>query len=297
MKRISYVGTAFFLIILVMSIEFAYAQETSLNYNPNSVYPVHDDYVMYKKRVWRRMDLREKQNRPFFAQNNEITKIIIDAVKDGRLYPYKNDSLTQRMSKEEFLENLQLPDAGGGLTEEEKAMGFGQETQTDAGWGDTGGGGWGDTGADADASAAANVSNYFLPNEIWLMNIIEDEYFDRIRARKYHDIQAVELILPAELMPTGLEKTVGTFRYLDLEKLFRSMPNEAVWFNPYNIAQHRNLADAFLLRLFNARIIKVSNPEDLQLIDIYGGSPKDGLYASQLLEYKLMEYEHNLWEY
>ena len=43
------------------------AQESSNDgYNPNSVYPIHEDNIMFKKRVWRRMDLREKQNIPFF---------------------------------------------------------------------------------------------------------------------------------------------------------------------------------------------------------------------------------------
>ena len=56
------------------------------------------------------------------------------------------------------------------------------------------------------------------------------------------------------------------------------------------------MADAFDLRLFSARIIKQSNPGDRFLVDSYKGE-KAGLKASQQLEYKLMEYEHNLWEY
>ena len=56
------------------------------------------------------------------------------------------------------------------------------------------------------------------------------------------------------------------------------------------------MADAFDLRLFNARIIKQSNANDAFLVDLYKGE-KAGLRASELLEYKLMEFEHNLWEY
>lgn len=267
----------------------ALAQETASGYNENSVRPVHKDYMMYKRRVWRRMDLREKQNKPFFAYNNEVTRILIDAVKDGRLYAYKNDSLKERMSKEEFLENLLTPDSEIGLTEDEQAMGFGEET--DNGWG-TQDDAWGET------EDQQQMVNYFFPNEVSLMNIVEDVFFDRIRSRQYYDIQAIELVLPADKIPTGLERKVATFKYIDVERLFRSMPEEAIWFNPQNGAQHRNLADAFQLRLFNARITKVENPDNLQIVDIQGnGDLKRGLYASQEMEYKLMEYEHDLWEY
>lgn len=264
----------------------ATAQETASGYNENSISPVHEDYMMYKRRVWRRMDLKEKQNKPFFAASHEITRVIIDAVKDGRLYPYKNDSLNERMSKEEFMENLLTPDSELGLTEEEQSMGFGEDTGS--GWGDDA---WGDQ-----AQAGPQV-NYFFPSEITLLNIVEDVFFDRIRSRQYYDIQAVEMVISADKIPTGLERKVAAFKYKDLERLFRSMPDEAIWFNPQNGAQHRNLADAFLLRLFSARIIKVENPDNLQIIDVHGGEAKKGLYASQEMEHRLMEYEHDLWEY
>jgi hypothetical protein len=55
------------------------------------------------------------------------------------------------------------------------------------------------------------------------------------------------------------------------------------------------MADAFDLRMFQARIIKKGNVENKFLTDLYGGE-KEGLMMSQLLEYKLLEMEHDLWE-
>lgn len=284
----------------------SYAQERELEVNPLSVYPILNHDIMFKKRVWRRMDLKEKQNRPFFAFNNEITKIIIEAVQAGILHPYLNDSLKTRMSKEQFLENLKMPDLGGGLTEEEKALGFGEDdgwdTGSDDGWGDpvdntATDDGWG--GETADASTGAGSSDYFFPNEVSVMRIQEDVIFDKRRSRLYYDIQSLTLIIPAETFAstTGLQKEVGTFRYIDLVALFRSMPEEAIWFNRQNSAEHKNLADAFTLRLFSARITKIANPENDEIVDIYNRNPRDGIMASQHLEHKLMEMEHNLWDY
>jgi hypothetical protein len=55
--------------------------------------------------------------------------------------------------------------------------------------------------------------------------------FDHVRSRFYWDIQSFELIIPATEVATGIEKTVGVFAYKDLEQLFRSMPDRAIWYN------------------------------------------------------------------
>jgi len=38
---------------------------------------------LYKVKVWREVRLDEKQNKGYFARNNEITKLIIDAINSG----------------------------------------------------------------------------------------------------------------------------------------------------------------------------------------------------------------------
>lgn len=254
------------------------AQEEKPVANENSVYPIPFNDQMYKRTVWRRMDLKEKQNRPFFSTSNEITRIMIDAVNDGLIYPYVTDSLNNRMSKEQFLENLKLP------TDEVDDFG------SDAGFGDTSGGGWGDE------EEVASTTQYYDASQLTIMRIKEDMIFDKVRSRLYWDIQSFEMIIPSTEVATGIEKTVGVFRYKDLEKLFRSMPDRAIWYNRQNTAHHRNMADAFLLRLFHARVVKIANDRDDWIQDI-SPDAKSALYKSQQEEYKLIEYEHNLWEY
>jgi hypothetical protein len=78
--------------------------------------------------------------------------------------------------------------------------------------------------------------------------------------------------------------------------MFRNNPDKAIWFNPQNDAQHKNLADAFELWLFNSYIVKVSNPSDARLDEIYGGQ-QQGILASQQAAADLIEYEYNLWSF
>jgi len=105
------------------------------------------------------------------------------------------------------------------------------------------------------------------------------------------------LVIPADQYPSGLEKTVATFKYKDLAELFMSMPKEAIWFNRQNSREHKNLADAFDLRLFSSRIIKVENPENNHITDVYSETPKQGVMASQWLEDEIIGFEHDLWEF
>lgn len=272
-----------------------YAQD---GYNHNSIRPLHESHIMYKKTLWFRMSLKEKQNLPFFAVDNEITKVIIDAVKLGIIRPYKNDSLRTRMSQEEFLENLKIPSEEVSLTEEEIAMGF---TQDDLGgfggggddWGS--GGDWGG-GGDGGGAAAETSANEFYPKNLHLLEIKEDLLFDNKHSRMKHDIQAITIIIPAEMNPsTGLEKKLAAFSYKELvQNLFRDN-SQAIWYNERNNRHHRNLEEAFDLRLFNARVIKYDNAKDNMIVDIYDDQ-RSALIAAQQYEHQLVEYESNLWE-
>jgi gliding motility associated protien GldN len=146
------------------------------------------------------------------------------------------------------------------------------------------------------AAAEKESENQYYPSDLTVMQIKEDRVFDRKRSRLYYDIQTITIYVSAEVNPIGLEVPVATFKYKDLDKLFRSDPKKFIWFNEYNTAQHKNLADAFDLRLFEGRIVKYSNAKNQDLTSIYGGD-KQALWKSIQLEEQLMEEEHNLWEY
>lgn len=291
-----------FLLALVAS-SVVVAQEKSDNgINPLSLRPVHESNVMYKLTLWRRLDLNEKANQPLFARGTEITKHLIDGVKAGVLEPYDNDSVTTKITLEEFTKRLTKKFEGGGLSKEEIEAGFGTEgaASEDDGWG--GGGAATETTSQnsgekpAATTAASNGEGYELfAKDLYIIEVKEDWIFDKQRSRQYFDIQTVTIKIPAELSNDGLEKELASFKYKELESYFRLNPN-CIWYNAANTAQHKNLADAFELRLFSGRIIKKSNSLNKYLDQIFK-SPKEGLKESQKLEYELLEWENNLWEY
>lgn len=287
MNRISLLFGCMVILLCVSYPSMVNAQESESGYNPNSVHPVHKSYKMYSKTIWRRIDLEEKQNLPFFSRNKELSTVIMNAVKSGLLFPYTNDSLNVRMSKETFLENLKMPEEEGGLTEDELEMGFGDD---DFGFGD-------DFGGDEGGEEQALGADEFSSRDFSVVELKEDMFFDRMRSRMYYDIHALTLFLPADRNPALFEKPLASFRYKDLVELFRKLPDEAVWYNAQNSAEDKNFADAFQLRLFSSMLTKYANPSDERVVEIYSKSRKAGIVASQKIDHDIVEFEGELWEY
>ncbi len=284
------------IVFLILSIAFAgivtvSAQEIDDNsYNYNSIRPIRKADIMYKKSVWYRLDLREKINAPFFSEGNWITKIVIDAVKAGVLRPYKNDSLLQRMSLQEFLENLKVPGVDGG----DDMFGGGDGV---FGGGDEWGGGFDDWGGDGTATIVEDAPAEFFPKQIYMLELKEDIIFNKKTSQLRHDIQSIKLIIPGDLYPTGIDKELATFSYKELvDNVFVDNP-DAIWFNEKNINENKNLADAFELRQFSGRVYKFSNAKDQIVEEVYGGNQKLGLAKSLEFKYDMVDYETELWSY
>jgi gliding motility associated protien GldN len=282
-------------------------QDLEIQYNPNSLNPIPVYEQHYKVRVWRNIDLREKQNKGFFSRNGEISKLIVDAVKSGELTDiFTSDSLTTKLSKEDFLGRLVSEQAQQYDAWDPNRDFYADDITTYNGKNfrslrDNRGVTPGTPAADdAWAPTTQGGGTEYLMTDISNIHMVEDIIFDRRRSRLYYDIQAFELIIPGSKTVTNIDVSLGWLKYKDLEKLFRNNIPKAVWFNRQNTAQNKNFADAILLRLFHGTIYKVQNPDDETLDDTYraNGRPyREGVWAREWTEMMLMEKEHNLWEF
>jgi gliding motility associated protien GldN len=289
------VGLAF---ALVWDLSFAQQEEGQVN--PNSLLNIPKYEQLYKVKVWRNIDLHEKQNKGFFARGNEITKLIIAAVNSGELADiYANDSLVTKKAKEAFFSDM-VSQQGATLDPWDPTRDWYQGDRTtingknyealvdNKGKNPT-------TSANEWQETNAGKPTLYLPDEIYKISLQEDMIFDKRRSRLYYDMLSMEF--SAFDQNTGTFKAIGCFKYKDLEKVFRNHTKDAIWFNRYNTAENRNYADAFLLRLFHGTIYKVENPNNDTISDIYPGRYKESIWATEWEEMKLMEKEHNLWEY
>jgi gliding motility associated protien GldN len=270
-------------------------------YNPNSIDPIARYEHLFKRRVWRTIDLKEKQNKGFFARGGELTLFILNAVKSGELSDiYLNDSLTTKISKDEFMKSLvylegttyQAWESGATYYEGDRVSyngGVYTAIYDDIASAP-------DNPDDWEKNPGAGAAVYFLPRQISIMRMMEDVIFDKRRSRLYHQIQSIQLFIPGAETADQVEKPLGVFMYKDLYNVFRDHPESAIWINRYNSAENKNFADAFTLRLFRASLFKFENPDDDPIVDMYKNR-KEAVMASEWWEMQLMEKEHNLWEY
>ena len=296
----------FFAAFAVSSAVAQEVQDLEIQYNPNSLNPIPVYEQHYKVRVWRNIDLREKQNKGFFARNGEISKLIVDAVKSGELTDiYRSDSLSTKLAKDEFLQRLEAEQAQQFPAWDPAADFYTDDIVTYNGRNyravqDSRGVTPSADAFDNWAATSQGSGIQYAITDMSTIHMVEDVIFDRRRSRLYYDIQGMEIIVPGAKTNTGIDLSLGWFKYKDLEKLFRNNIPKAVWFNRQNTAQNKNFADAILLRLFQGSIYKVQNPDDETLDDTYRGNGRpyyEGVWAREWTEMMLMEKEHNLWEF
>ena len=240
---------------------------------------IHVSDKMWSKRVVRAIDLREAQNQPLYAKGNELPKLLIDALMDGKLTPYFSDSLSKEsiVSEEEYMAAMTIP---SNFVEEDTSYMTPDEIISYL-----------------EAKEEAQ-SNYYFPRDLYQLELTEDIVFDKHHSVLERKIVAISVFVPADHYENikGIQLPVATFDYKECQRLFENEPVAAIWFNQNNDSAHLNLADAFELRLFSSYLIKVSNPNNDYIVDKYGGDPYMGITGSQIEEMQLMEFEHNLWE-
>ncbi|MGD1840387.1 MAG: gliding motility protein GldN [Thermonemataceae bacterium] len=261
-------------VLLFCVIVFAFSSNllAQRGYNPNSVYPILEDDIMYRKTIWRLINLNEPQNKPFKARSDEenvLSNILLDGLKSQKLTPYQTNFLTEDQA---FVRDLKM-------TYEDFAI-----------------------AANATPDALdPDTANMFFGSDIELIEMREDVIFDKKRSRMYFDIQSLTLIVP-NIDAGGIQdRRIAQMKFKEVHEYLSevydsSNENRAYWYNKNNNRRKMSYADAFDLRLFSSRIIKVSNP-DGDYLNVQYPNITEELAKSQEIEYELMEFEHNLWEF
>ncbi|RYE24154.1 MAG: gliding motility protein GldN [Sphingobacteriales bacterium] len=234
---------------------------------------VREADIMWKKRVWREIDIREKQNQAFRFPGDDYTgggyfiEIVLDAVKKGKIKAYSNmdDRFTSALTKEQVLEILiGKPDT---IMSEDPVTG---------------------------EIKMVISSREFNPDVVTKYRMKEDWVFDRNLGR-----MVVRIIGVAPIQDIYNED--GTFRasqavfWLYYPEM-RDMLAQYEVFNPENDVARMSWEEFFEGRYFSSKIIKTSNPFDLTFRE-RGMSGMEALYEGQKSSEMLMDKEHDMWVY
>ncbi len=235
--------------------------------------PIREADIMWKKRVWREIGTRQRQNMAFRYPGDEHTgggmfiEIILDALKKGKIkaYAVTDDRFTTALTKEQIIEMTQ---GRVDSTPVEDPI-TGEITMT-------------------------VVRRDFNPDVFTKFRLKEDYIFDRNLGR-----MVVRIIGMAPIM--DIYEDDGTYRtsapkfWLYYPEIRELLAQYEV-FNPENDIARMNWDEYFENRFFSSYVIKVSNPFDNTFRQM-NMSDMDALYEGQRVNEMLFNKEHDMWVY
>lgn len=224
--------------------------------------------VMWSKRIWRKVDMREKLNLVFYypeskiANRRSLTQVIWDGIQvDGTITAYKDDEFKSAMTAAETralfekVDTNYIPDADGNLT-------------------------------------PVLVNNKFESSKVKKFRIKEDWFFDKQRS-----------VMDVRILGIGLEVDVtddqgnakGTQAFWVYYPEARYVFANAELYNRQNDGERRTLQDVFWKRMFNSYVYKEQNVYDRQINEYKKGI--DALLEAEKVKGELFDMEHDLWEF
>jgi gliding motility associated protien GldN len=228
--------------------------------------------VMWSKRIWRVIDMRQKINLPFYYPTDDqkgrksLMQILFNGIKENTLTAYStsDEEFLSRMTPAEFSNSLVKMDTLR-LTRNYEPY---EEYDT-------------------------VIPKIFNPSEVYLIRVKEDWFFDK--QRSVMDVRIIGLCPIKEEMDDNGEfkgyKPLFWVYFPECRKLFAN--NEV--YNKWNDAERRTYEDVFFKRLFGSYIYKESNVYDRKISQYAKGM--DGLLEAERIKQELFEKEHDLWEY
>jgi gliding motility associated protien GldN len=229
--------------------------------------------VMWAKRIWRVVDMRQKINLPLFYPMEEqkgrqsLMQVLYKAVMEGTLTAYGT-------SDEEWLSSFTVGELKGRLDKTDTQRLTRPYPPYD--------------------EYDTIISEKFRTSDVYLMRLKEDWFFDK--QRSVMDVRIIGLCPITE----DYDIVTGEFRgYKPLFWLYfpacRPILAKYDVFNRWNDAERRSFDDVFWKRMFGSYIYKESNVYDRRIIQY--AKQLDGLLEADRVKDDLFKMEHDLWEY
>ncbi len=233
--------------------------------------------VFFAKRVVRIVDTREKQNQPMAWPKNPLSVVLYNNIKEGKIIPYRDDSLSSQMSIEYFLtlgtdtDYIEVP-----IDPNDPSL-----TRTDT------------------------IISPMIPElRIQKFRIVEDWLFDKKHSQMYVRIVSIAPRYNVRIKGVDLgEQDLCVLKYhakdgsgeADLRHI---MVNYEI-FNRQNDAARLTYDDWFENRLFTSYIVKEANQQDMYIkeYDAFKDNGVAALLEGEKIKQELFEKEHDYWEY
>jgi gliding motility associated protien GldN len=233
--------------------------------------------VMWARRIWQDIDLREKMNLPLYYPLEESNgmKSLFDVIRtalldEGSIMAYSSGVTGL---EDDFRVALMRNDVKAILERQDTSS-----TQDP------------DTGELVEVIQTIKINS----QDITRYRIKEDWFFDRQRSERYMRIIGIAPLkerISDDGEPTGAYEVLFWLYFPECRYVFANWDS----FNRFNDAERRSFDDLFQKRMFSSLIVKESNVYNRKIDDVYTGL--DALMHAEEIKDKLFNMEHDLWSF
>jgi gliding motility associated protien GldN len=276
MKSLKFVITGILVTVLSMMGQNVFSQSVL---DPRVV--VSKDHVRYSdlmwmKRVWRQIDLRQKINHPLYfpdrPSNGRMSFFdsIKDAAMNGDLVAYNPGALGEDDMLTKPYNILQLDSIFNPVTTVKQVDPY--------------------TLLESDVE----ISDPLVSSDVIMYEVKEDWFFDNERSVMEVRIVGICPMIRVSDSETGEFRGYKRLFWLNYSELRHQMINWQVY-TSRNDVHPVTFDDLFNKRMFESLVIKESNVYDRYINQYAAG--EDALLESDRIERQLLEMEHDLWSY
>jgi len=253
-----------------------YIRENTRTRKPIPYTYLREADVMWSKRVWRTLDLREKFNHPLYYPETRINdrRSLFDVIKDALLAgdihafdnPAMDDEFKVKMSKAAIEATFVQWDSTNQVEDPNNPGTY----------------------------ILAPIKNELTSNNVKAYWMKEDWFFDK--QRSVMDVRILGLCPMKEKQDPTSGEVIG---YTPLFWIYfpecRPVFAKAEVYNTKNDAERRSLDDIFWKRMFASYVHKETNVYDRYINSYYTGI--DALLESDRIKNDIFVYEHDLWHF